>query len=84
MTIKDLHQLCRQEKVEAMARYDQTQNHDEALAINAWDELLGQLYKHRNIDPDQFTKTKDTALRIVALMGDEVYRETVTEKICNL
>lgn len=84
MTTKDLHQLCRQEKLEAMARYDQSHSQDEALAINAWDELLGQCYKHRNIRPEQFSKTKDTALRIVAMIGDKVYRETVTQKICQL
>jgi hypothetical protein len=82
------HKIAKREKEEAMERSVNTddikKHHDSCQAVNAWDELLGQLHKHNGTKKKRFDKTKKTALRIVHMISDKKYRSEMTDKISAL
>lgn len=81
---KDALEYCHSEKRKAMALSEHTSGfmyYNALQAINAWDELVGQLYKPSAVKPKQFEKTKLSALRIVALMKASVYKAETRAKI---
>ena len=63
---------------------DQKTHYNANQAINAWDELAGQLYKHKQLTQKQFQKTKETALRIAGLMASGEYKTQTIDKIKQL
>lgn len=76
---------CKEEKERAMAlsqsAADQKTKYNTHQAINAWDELLGQLYKPKPISQKQFEKAKQTALSIAGLMAAGEYKTETLNKI---
>lgn len=53
-------------------------------AVNAWDELMGQLHKPKPVSPQRFEKTKETALFMVGLMTNSGYKDETKQKILAL
>lgn len=87
MNLLNTHETCAQEKQKAMARMDSKTGpgkHDAATAVNAWDELLGQLRKPNDVSKKQFSKAKTTALRIAKMISSPPYRQSVQKKIQKL
>lgn len=82
-----IHQYCKDQKQKAMIRYDRSEGRDKYnanIAINAWDELLGQLYKPNPITPKKFEEVKEMGLRLVGLMADSPYKDHTTKRIQSL
>lgn len=81
---ESIHQYCKEEKRKAMTLWDnlpEPLRHNCEQAINAWDELVGQLYKPKPINAKQFEKTKQTALQIVGYMKPGAYKDHTKKKI---
>ena len=83
-----IHAYCKEEKQKAMNAWAtctiSKDRYNYCQAINAWDELEGQLYKHRPVTGDEFEKTKTTALFIISLMVVGDYKYQTIEKIKSL
>ena len=84
--MEEIHQTCRNLKEEAQARYtfpDPKVKNDSGLAINAFDELehaaWGPSFKRQ-----KFEKARQTALKIVSMIGDHEYRKQIEKQIQNL
>lgn len=87
MTHKALHQICSTEKQKAIHRSecaDVGTHFDSLQAVNAFDELVGQLHKPGKVKQKQFRKAKETALKMVNMISDPQYRSEMTHKIHNL
>lgn len=83
-----LFEYCKKEKEVAM-QLAADSNHaktcyNAAQAVNAWDELMGQLYKNKTVTPAQFEKAKDLAIRIAKLMAKSGYKTETIHKILAL
>ena len=60
---------------------DQKTKYNSHQAINAWDELLGQLYKPKPITRKQFEKVKETAISVARLMANCQYKNQTIHNI---
>ena len=84
---RTLFEYCKAEKEQAMKLA--TCNHSKtrynaSQAVNAWDELMGQLHKNKPVSPARFEKTKETALRIISLMANSPMKSETRQKIMAL
>jgi AICAR transformylase/IMP cyclohydrolase PurH len=84
---QDTLDYCKNEKERAMQRAETVTGKDRynvMQAVNAWDEIIGQLRKAKPIDSKRFQKCVATALRIVDLMASDFYKYETQRKINSL
>lgn len=83
-----LHQICKEEKKKAQELSQSAESskdrYNACQAINAWDEVLGQLYKPKKTTYKRLEKAISVALRVVSLMVEGEYKKETIEKINSL